>query len=167
MSYLKTKLLACLLGLAATALVACAEVKVGEPFPDLSAFSLDGQLPARAGRVVLVDFWATWCSPCKASFPFYSALQTELNAKGFTLVAVSVDKKAEPYADFIKRFSPTFVTVRDGAQKLVANVQPPAMPTCYLIDRQGVLRLVHSGFHGDADGQKIRAEIIKLLEEKS
>ncbi|MFA6961942.1 MAG: TlpA disulfide reductase family protein [Opitutaceae bacterium] len=154
-----------LLGLIAGALVASAEVKVGTPFPELSTFSLEGTVPAHEGRVVLVDFWATWCAPCKASFPFYSALQTELAPKGFTLIAVSVDKKAEPYADFVKRFAPSFVTVRDGAQKMVASVQPPAMPTCYLIDRHGVLRLVHSGFHGDADGQKLRAEIIKLLEE--
>ena len=166
MSYLNKTLSACLLAFVASALVASAEVKVGAPFPELATFSLEGTLPAREGRVVLVDFWATWCGPCKASFPFYSALQTELAPRGFTLIAVSVDKQAAPYDAFVKRFAPTFTTVRDGAQKLVANVQPPGMPTCYLLDRHGVLRLVHSGFHGDADGKKIREEIIKLLEEK-
>ncbi|MFA6286262.1 MAG: TlpA disulfide reductase family protein [Opitutaceae bacterium] len=166
MWYPNKTLLACLLGLVAGGLVARAEVKVGAPFPELATFTLEGTLPAREGRVVLIDFWATWCSPCKASFPFYSALQTELAPRGFTLVAVSVDKKAGPYEDFVKRFKPAFTTVRDGEQKLVASAQPPAMPTCYLLDRRGVLRLVHSGFHGDADGQKLRAEIIKLLDEK-
>jgi thiol-disulfide isomerase/thioredoxin len=155
-----------LLGLLASALVATAEVKVGAPFPELATFSLEGTLPAHEGRVVLVDFWATWCAPCKASFPFYSALQTELAPRGLTVIAVSVDKKAAPFDDFVKRFAPSFTTVRDGNQKMVASVQPPAMPTCYLLDRHGVLRLVHSGFHGDADGQKLRAEIIKLLDEK-
>ncbi len=155
-----------LLGLAVSGLVARAEVKVGATFPELATFSLEGTLPAREGRVVLIDFWATWCAPCKASFPFYSTLQTELAPRGFTLIAVSVDKKSGPYEDFVKRFTPTFATVRDGDQKLVASVQPPAMPTCYLLDRHGVLRLVHSGFHGDADGQKLRAEIIKILDEK-
>jgi len=166
MWYPNKTLLACLLVLVAGATSVRAEVKVGTPFPELTTSSLEGTLPAREGRVVLIDFWATWCSPCKASFPFYNALQTELAPRGFTLIAVSVDKKAGPYEDFVKRFTPTFTTVRDGDQKLVASVQPPAMPTCYLLDRHGVLRLVHSGFHGDADGQKLRAEIIKLLDEK-
>lgn len=166
MSYLNKSPFAWLLAIAMFASVVRAEVKVGAPFPDLSTFGLEGTLPARDGRVVLVDFWATWCAPCKASFPFYTALQTELAPKGFTLIAVSVDKKAAPFEEFVKRFAPSFTTVRDGAQKMVATIQPPAMPTCYLIDRHGVLRLVHSGFHGDADGQKLRAEIVKLLEEK-
>jgi thiol-disulfide isomerase/thioredoxin len=166
MLYLKKTTLACLLGLVLGALTASAEVKVGAPFPDLATFALEGTLPPREGRVVLIDFWATWCAPCKASFPFYSTLQTELAPRGFTLIAVSVDKKAAPFDDFVKRFTPTFTTVRDGKQTMVAAIQPPAMPTCYLLDRKGVLRLVHSGFHGDADGQKLRAEIIKLLEEK-
>ena len=166
MWYPKKASLVCLLSLVAGALSASAEVRVGAPFPELAAFSLEGTLPAHEGRVVLVDFWATWCSPCKASFPFYTALQTELAGRGFTLIAVSVDKKAPPYEDFVKRFAPTFTTVRDGAQKMVAEVKPPAMPTCYLIDRHGVLRLVHSGFHGEADAKLLRAEIIKLLEEK-
>jgi thiol-disulfide isomerase/thioredoxin len=162
----KNTSLACLLGLVLGAFAASAEVKVGAPFPELATFSLEGSLPPHEGRVVLIDFWATWCAPCKASFPFYSALQTELAPLGFTLIAVSVDKKAAPFDEFIKRFAPAFATVRDSGQKMVAAIQPPAMPTCYLLDRHGVLRLVHSGFHGDADGQKLRAEIIKLIEEK-
>ena len=143
-----------------------AEVKVGAPFPELSAHAFEGTLPARAGQVVLVDFWATWCAPCKASFPVYDAFQSEFATRGFTVIGVSVDKKAAPYAEFIKRFAPAFPTVRDGEQKLVAAVRPPAMPTCYLLDRKGVLRLVHRGFHGDADAALLRAEILKLLDEQ-
>ena len=85
--------------------------------------------------------------------------------RGFTVIGVSVDKKAAPYAEFIKRLAPKFPTVRDAEQKLVAEVRPPAMPSCYLLDRKGVLRLVHSGFHGEADATLLRAEILKLLDE--
>lgn len=145
-----------------------AAVEPGKPFPDPSdsAYALEGTLPSLAGQVVLVDFWATWCGPCKASFPAYDSLQTEFAARGFTVLGVSVDKKAAPYAEFLKRLAPTFPTLRDAGQKLVAEVRPPAMPTCYLLDRKGLLRLVHSGFHGPADLALLRAEILKLLDEK-
>jgi thiol-disulfide isomerase/thioredoxin len=117
--------------------------------------------------VVLVDFWATWCAPCKASFPAYSQLQRELAPRGFILLAVSVDKTAGPYDEFVQRFAPAFPTVRDGAQRLIADVSVPAMPTSYLIDRKGIVRAVHSGFHGEAEVRELREEIIRLLEEKS
>jgi thiol-disulfide isomerase/thioredoxin len=156
-----------LAALLASGTVASAEVKVGEPFPALAAFGLEGQLPDRAGKVVLVDFWATWCAPCRASFPAYSALQRELADRGLVIVAVSVDKGQGPYADFLKKFAPSFATVRDTGQRLVAEVKVPAMPTSYLLDRHGVLRSVHSGFHGDATVRELREEIDRLLEEKS
>jgi len=156
-------LLACLF----LATAAAADVKVGAPFPDLGGFGLEGPLPERAGKVVLVDFWATWCGPCKASFPAYASLQRELAERGFTLVAVSVDKQKGAYDDFVKKFAPPFPTVRDAGQKMVAEVKVPGMPTSYLIDRHGVLRAVHTGFHGDATAKELRDEIVKLLEEKS
>lgn len=163
---LPIKIIAGLAGVLTLTAVALAEVKVGQPFPDLANFALEGTLPAREGQVVLVDFWATWCAPCKVSFPAYSELQRELAGRGFVLLAVSVDKTKGPYDEFLKRFAPAFPTMRDGAQKLVAEVKVPAMPTSYLIDRQGVLREVHSGFHGAETVRSLREEIIKLLEEK-
>lgn len=166
MSFPRFTSLRWLLALCAGALLASAEVKVGAPFPPLDGQAVEGALPERAGRVVMIDFWATWCAPCKVSFPFYSALQTELGPRGFTLVAVSVDKKPAAYADFLKRLAPGFTTVRDSQQKLVAAVAPPAMPTCYLVDRTGNLRFVHAGFHGEEDARRLRSEIIQLLEEK-
>jgi len=153
------------LGLALTT-AAWAEVKIGRPFPRLDGYALEGTLPALEGQVVLVDFWATWCAPCKASFPAYSELQHELAGRGFVLLAVSIDKTNAPYAEFLKRFSPAFPTVRDGSQKLVAEVKVPTMPTSYLIDRKGVVRAVHSGFRGAETVSSLREEIIRLLEEK-
>lgn len=143
-----------------------AEVKVGQPFPSLAAFGLEGTLPDTSGQVVLVDFWASWCAPCRASFPSYTSLQKELGGQGFTLIAVSVDKQASAYGEFLKKFSPGFVTVRDASQRLAAEVRVPGMPTSYLIDRKGVLRAVHIGFHGDSSVREIHEQITRLLEEK-
>jgi len=146
---------------------AFAQLKSGQPFPDLKGYALEGTLPACAGQVVLVDFWATWCAPCKASFPAYADLQRELAPRGFSPLAVSIDKTAAPYNEFLKRFNPPFTTVRDGSQKLIADVKVPAMPTSYLIDRKGVVRSVHSGYHGESTVKALREEIVRLLEEKS
>jgi thiol-disulfide isomerase/thioredoxin len=167
MSSLTKKTYSWLAAMLVTVSLAAADVKVGAPFPDLGEFGLEGSLPERAGKVVLVDFWATWCGPCKASFPAYTTLQRELAERGFTIIAVSVDKQKGQYDEFVKKFAPAFPTVRDAAQKMAAAVKVPGMPTSYLIDRQGVLRSVHTGFHGDGTARDLRDEIIKLLEEKS
>ena len=146
---------------------ASAQVKTGQPFPALAGRGLEGPLPDTAGHVVLVDFWATWCAPCKASFPAYTEIQREFAPRGFILLAVSVDQTAPPYEKFIARFQPAFVTVRDGKQQLIAEVRVPAMPTSYLIDRHGIVRSVHSGYHGESTVKALREEIARLLEEKS
>ena len=57
--------------------------------------------------------------------------------------------------------------MRDGTQKMVADVRVPGMPTCYLLDKKGVLRVIHKGFHGDASVKELREQIVRLLEEKS
>jgi thiol-disulfide isomerase/thioredoxin len=154
----------------ATALVlsaawARAELKAGDPFPSLAAAGLDGQLPATEGRVVLVDFWASWCGPCKASFPAYSKLQTDYGNRGLVIIAVSVDESSAAYERFVKNLRPPFVTVRDQAQQLVRQVKVPAMPTCYLIGHDGRVRFVHQGFHGEDSARELRKEIDTLLAE--
>jgi thiol-disulfide isomerase/thioredoxin len=146
--------------------LASAGVSVGQPFPQLADFGLTGSVPSLSGRVVLVDFWATWCAPCRSSFLAYDDLQGEFGGRGLTIVGVSVDQDETAYASFLEKYSPDFATVRDPEQKLVAAVQPPAMPTCFLIDQHGVVRAVHTGFHGRSTIRELRNEIIKLLEEK-
>jgi thiol-disulfide isomerase/thioredoxin len=156
-----------LAGFLFSATLALAEVAVGQPFPKLADSGLIGHLPDQSGRVVLVDFWATWCAPCRSSFPAYDALQREFGDRGLAIIGVSVDQEENHYTRFVEKFAPGFSTVRDAEQKLVTAVHPPAMPTCYLIDRHGVVQAVHTGFHGGSTTRQLREEIIKLLEEKT
>jgi thiol-disulfide isomerase/thioredoxin len=128
---------------------------------------LAGQLPATAGKVVLVDFWASWCAPCKASFPMMAKLHKEYAARGFDIVAVSVDEKAPAAVTFARKLAPPFPTLHDRDGKLVRQVSVPAMPTSYLISRDGRVRFVHAGFHGDTTERQLRKEIETLLAEKN
>ncbi len=146
---------------------ATAQIETGDALPDWSQYALDGEVPDLAGKVVLVDIWASWCAPCKASFPAYAALQAEWEARGFVILGVSVDRKSKDYDRFLKQTPPGFVTVRDTDQKLVATLTPPAMPTSYIFGRDGKLRSVHQGYRGQSTLNTLRAEIEPLLAEAS
>jgi thiol-disulfide isomerase/thioredoxin len=143
-----------------------AEVRVGDVFPSLNDAGLAGEVPVTAGKVVIVDFWASWCAPCKASFPAFAALHQEYGPRGLVIVAVSVDEKPAAYAGFIARLKPPFATLQDRDQKLVSTVRVPVMPTSYVLDRHGRVRFLHQGFHGKDTELALRRQIEALLAEQ-
>jgi thiol-disulfide isomerase/thioredoxin len=152
---------------AALAVPLSAQLAPGGVFPALASVGLaGGALPDTSGKVLLVDFWASWCAPCKASFPVYSRLQSAYASRGLAIVAVGVDDSPAAYAAFVAKLKPSFVTVHDAEHKLVSVVQIPTMPTNYLVDRTGKVRFMHSGFHGDQTERELRKEIDELLDEK-
>lgn len=140
---------------------------VGKPLPALSGFKFEGELPALSGKVVLVDFWASWCAPCKASFPALGELQQKFASRGLVIVGVSVDENVKAYAKFLEKQKPPFAVVRDLDQRLAATLEPAAMPTSYLVDRRGVIRFVHEGFHGKSSIDSYTKEIEQLLSESA
>ncbi|MBM3841857.1 MAG: TlpA family protein disulfide reductase [Verrucomicrobia bacterium] len=145
-------------------------IQPGDRFPALTGDDLPrlaGEaLPEPAGRIVLVDFWASWCGPCKASFPVLDQLHRDYGAKGLVVVGVGVDEKPAAAADFVRRLAPGFTVVHDRAQRLVKAVAVPTMPTSYLLGRDGRVRFVHRGFHGERSARELRAQIETLLAEK-
>jgi thiol-disulfide isomerase/thioredoxin len=156
------------LGLTSLAILgspAWAQVGPGDRFPSLALTEATGPLPATAGQVAVIDFWASWCAPCKASFPVYAGVARDFSNRGVTLVAVSVDEDPAAYAAFVAKFHPPFPTLRDRGHKLVEAVEVPTMPTCFLVDRRGRVRFVHSGFHGAATERALRSELATLLAE--
>jgi thiol-disulfide isomerase/thioredoxin len=147
-----------------------AEVKVGDAFPALAAAGVvplnEKHMPAVEGKVVLMDFWASWCVPCKASFAMMAQLHKEFGARGLVIAAIGVDEKPAAAAAFAKKLAPPFPTLHDREQKLVKQVVVPAMPTSYLVGRDGRVRFVHQGYHGDATDRDLRKQIEALLAEK-
>jgi thiol-disulfide isomerase/thioredoxin len=162
-SRIKLVAMAAAFGLAAAAPLRAA-LHPGDVFPALASAGLTGgPLPATADRVVLVDFWASWCAPCKASFPAYARLQAAYASRGLVIVAVSVDENLAAYAAFVKKMKPPFATLLDHGQAFVRAVRVPAMPTSYLVGRDGRVRFVHEGFHGSATEEELRRQIEALL----
>lgn len=139
--------------------------ELGDPLPDWGDHEIEGELPELAGKVVLIDIWASWCAPCKASFPAYTELQREWADAGFVILAISVDRKKKDYNRFLEQNEPGFATVRDVNQSLVATLAPPAMPTSFIYGRDGRLRAIHEGYRGKSTLETLRADVRPLLEE--
>jgi thiol-disulfide isomerase/thioredoxin len=153
-----------ILSAALLCIASAAGVKVGDTFPDLASFKLEGKLPeVMQGKVVLVDFWASWCEPCKASFPVMEDLHKKYGPQGLVLIAVNVDEKRTDMEVFLKKNAASFALVRDAGQKLVEKTGIATMPSSFLIDREGRVRFAHSGFRGEETKRKYEQEIESLL----
>ena len=145
--------------LAAVALGAAPPVcaaSTGEAAPALALPNASGEtlvLEAMSGKVVWVDFWASWCGPCKRSFPWMNDMQRKYAAAGFSIVAVNVDKKRQDAERFLAVAPAQFSIVYDPAGKSAADWQIKSMPSSYLIDRNGKVAFVETGFRDERKGE--------------
>jgi thiol-disulfide isomerase/thioredoxin len=145
-----------------------AQVAPGAVFPSLSLAMPDGvRTLETTGKVLIVDFWASWCAPCNASFPALSRLSEKYAGSGLIIVGVGVDDSPSAYSAFVARFKPPFATVHDSRHMLVSAVQVPTMPTSYVVDRAGRVRFIHEGYHGAQTEHALAREIETLLGEKA
>jgi thiol-disulfide isomerase/thioredoxin len=144
-----------------------AALKVGDRAPQFAARALDGKenlsLAKFRGKVVYLDFWASWCGPCAKSLPVLEQLRKEFPEEHFQVLAINVDKDVELARQFLKSRPVGYPSASDPEGRLPEVFGIPTMPTSFLIDREGVIRYVHPGFReGDAD--ELRSRIRSLLE---
>ena len=150
----------------AAACSSAAGPSVGQPLPKLGSLLPGAKIPATSGKVVLVDFWASWCVPCEASFACMNRLQSSYSAKGLVIIGISVDEEKAGFDAFVAKQKPSFTVVHDSAHKAAESFSPPGMPTSYLVDRKGNIRYIHKGFKGASTEKDYTKEIEALLAEK-
>ncbi len=128
--------------------------------------TLDGRpamnLQDLKGKVVYMDFWASWCPPCVKSFPFLNQLDHELKEQGLQVVGINLDEKMADAQDFLSKHPVDFSIVADPSKQCAKVFELMAMPTSYLIDRKGNIRHIHQGFR-NGETEELRALITQLV----
>ena len=125
----------------------------------------DISLQSLKGKVVYLDFWASWCGPCALSFPYMTEVAKKHKAEGLELVAISVDESKEEAEAFLSAHKTDFTIANDPNGECPKAYGLETMPTSYLIDRKGNLREVHRGF-SNSDREELSKAITTLLKEK-
>ena len=139
---------------------------MGQPVPRLQTKSTDGKVIDTSkfrGKVTLINFFASWCGPCKKEFPFLVNFQKTLGPKGFQIVAFGTDGSEQRSVDFAKQYDPNFAIVADTKSKASGVFGVHSMPATFLVDRKGVIRYLHTGFKPEEDAAPLKRAIEKLL----
>ena len=121
-------------------------VPVQAPAFDLPGRSGRVSLEALRGKVVYVDFWASWCGPCRSSFPWLTNLHNRYAAKGLVIVAINLDKDRDAADQFLEQYPAPFLVAFDPAGKSADAFHVPAMPSSYLISPAGFIVHADAGF---------------------
>ncbi len=134
--------------------------------PDFTLRTLDGQklrLGEQRGRVVLVNFWATWCGPCRQEMPHLNKLYEKYKSSGFVLLGVNVDDDTRQAAGVADKLGVKFPVLPDADKRVSKQYDLSAMPSTVLIDRDGKVRYLHRGYQSgyeDTYDKQIR-ELLK------
>ena len=137
--------------------------KAGDKFPDLAKMDLEGKLPDTQGKMIMIDFWASWCDPCKRSFPIIKEIHEKYADKGLLIIAVSVDENRKDMERFLADHPVPFVVVRDSHETLAAKVRPPGMPTTIFVGPDGKIHSVVSEAVGSDFKEKMTAMVEAAL----
>jgi peroxiredoxin len=135
--------------LAASATLATAAVTVGAAAPDFTLRTLSGsnmRLQEQRGQVVLVNFWATWCGPCRKEMPHLNRIADKYKSSGLVLLGVNVDDNVRNAADLSAKLGVNFPVLLDTDKKVSRLYDLNSMPSTMVIDRSGRVRFVHRGY---------------------
>lgn len=141
-----------------------ASVKVSEMAPDFTLKSLQGnnlRLEEYRGQVVLLNFWASWCGPCRQEMPILDRIHQRYEDTGFAVLGVNVEGEIAPAQKIVDMTNVTFPILIDEGQAVSELYELEAMPSTLVIDRNGVVRYVHLGYKAGDEAKYI--EVVKSL----
>jgi cytochrome c biogenesis protein CcmG, thiol:disulfide interchange protein DsbE len=143
--------------------------QINDPVPDfhsriLKSPTAEFRFNDVRGKVVYVDFWASWCGPCRMSLPLLDSLFGKFASRGLVVVGVNQDESDQERDNFMKRFPVRFTLVGDEGHRIAKQFEVKAMPSGYVVDRKGFIRYIHSGFDANT-AQQLEKEINVLLQE--
>jgi cytochrome c biogenesis protein CcmG/thiol:disulfide interchange protein DsbE len=121
---------------------------IGQPAPDFSLQTVDGQtvsLASLRGRPVIVNFWASWCVPCRQEFPLLSAAYAKYSPQGLQIVGIIHDDGPQTATDFARQFDATWPLVQDPGDTIYKGYDVAEIPVSYYVDRDGIIRAVSYG----------------------
>ncbi|MCZ6855807.1 MAG: TlpA disulfide reductase family protein [Gammaproteobacteria bacterium] len=139
-------------------------VGVSDKAPDFTLRSLEGnnlRLEEYRGQVVLINFWASWCGPCRQEMPLLDRLHHRYEDTGFTVLGVNVEGDLEPAQEIVDQTKVTFPVLIDQDQRVSELYDLEAMPSTVVVDRDGVIRYIHLGYKPGDEAKYI--EVVKKL----
>jgi thiol-disulfide isomerase/thioredoxin len=148
------------------------KIKENDSFP---AFKLSGVKEKKSqdlgaltkkNKVVIIDFWASWCGPCKEAMPVLDKVAEKYKGKGVSVIGINVDQDKEAAKKFMDEVKVRFPLIYDENQKISGKVGVPAMPSSYILDNKGKVKFIHKGFY-PGDDKKYETEIDSLLKGKA
>jgi peroxiredoxin len=145
-----------------------APVRVGAPAPDFALKSAAGpnlRLSEHRGQVVMINFWATWCGPCRQEMPKLEEIFSRYERAGFTLLGVNIDEDSARALRLAADLGVTFPLLLDHEQSVSRLYDVQAMPMTVLVDREGQVRSVHYGYRPGME-QRYLDEVRALLREE-
>ena len=146
---------------------AVSAIEIGAAPPELQAKLSNGShalLSAHRGKLIYLDFWASWCGPCRQSFPWMNALHEKYGGKGLEIIAINLDAKESDARQFLAEHPAKFPIAFDPAGATPRQYDVKGMPTSYLIDREGRLLAIHTGFN-EKTKKSLESTIQKLMGE--
>jgi peroxiredoxin len=140
------------------------QANIGSRAPDFTLTDLDGKkvsLSDYKGTVIIIDFWATWCPPCKDSIPFLEGLHQRYREKGLVILGISFDGDTDTVRNFRKKITMTYPVLM-GDDRLKNDYGLIGIPEMFILDRNGILKHHHLGFDDSLPAQ-IEKEVMELL----
>lgn len=139
-------------------------IEAGAAAPDLNLPGLKDavSLAQLKGKVIYVDFWASWCGPCRQSFPFMNELKAKYGPKGFEVLAVNLDAKRSDADKFLAEVPAQFTVAFDATGESAKRFEVKGMPSSYLVGRDGKIASTHKGFH-EEDRKELESRITQVL----